>query len=949
MRDVLAKLAEATHVGPSGLGSNEAVGLSNGSSQVAVEDLARLAALACGMPMAVASIRAGESKRDIKGYGLTDDQALRAVGLSERGWAQAETLCVVPDTLVDARMAQEPLVTGAPRVRSMVLLPFTSPGRALVGRVCLFDHVARVLTTDQTDALTRLGRLATHHLCVREARTGLEVRLALVESAHRDVTERAQYYLRVFQTTQGFIWWHRPDGTIAQVSDGACEALGCVREDLIGRNLRDLVPVEHQPAFERSLGLANDTGTFRGLLTLQAIDGRRIALAYQTSSFELPEGRRIMGHGVDISDRIRIEAFNRRLAKVLEATPDFVGFFDQTGQPTYLNRAAREMCGIGHSEDVAKVSLRDLQGGETGAHAFQTAMMHAAEHGPHTSQRIIRGRRGRETPVSQLLVAHRAQNGSVEFYAALARDISDRIRDEQVVLDGERRFRRVVESLQEVLFEADSSGLWSYLNPAWTDMTGFSVGESLARSMAEFLSADDEDGNQPEVEVLLRRETQISIQQARCRTRDGGFRWVEINARPVLDGDGHVVGTSGTLRDITEQRELSEALMKSGREALAASRLKSEFVANMSHEVRTPINGVIGLTSLLLESSLTAEQRDYAEGVKQSADALLAIVNDVLDLSKIEAGTLTIEPITFDLRRTIALALEPVAVKARHKGLTLTVECADDVPESIVSDPTRLRQLLINLSDNAVKFTHSGGVLVGVQRIARDGVERLRFAVTDCGIGIAADKLGTIFEKFTQADSSTTRKYGGTGLGLAICRQLAELMGGQIGLESEPGRGSTLWFVLPLLRAASPTVVEQVKTASIIRPGVRVLVAEDNAINQKVARKFLEEHGCVVEFADNGVEALARVGERAYDVVFMDCQMPQMDGYEATRQIRQLAHRTGLPIVAMTAHAMQGDREKCLEAGMSDYLSKPLQREALAAVLARWTTPQSASQEETAA
>ncbi len=645
-----------------------------------------------------------------------------------------------------------------------------------------------------------------------------------------------------------------------------------------------------------------------------------------------------MGHGADIRDRVRIGALNRRLAKVLEVSPDGVAFFDGQGRLTYLNRAARELYGIGRSQDVAQVPLEVMLGGDEAAATLRTAMAHAKTNGSHTGEISIRQADGTETPLSQLVVSHAASEGTVEFYAVIARDISERIRGERSIRASEQRFRRVVENLQEVLFETDLTGTWTYLNPAWTGVTGFTVEESLGRDAIDFVHSDDCEAYRRRFGPLLRRQKELSRFEIRCRTKGGAARWIEVHARRTEDGDGRPVGTSGTLRDITEQRELSDALVKAGQEALAASRLKSEFVANMSHEVRTPINGVIGLTTLLLDSSLTDDQQYLANGIRSSAEALLTIVNDILDISKIEAGKLSIEPVSFVLRNELQHALEPVAVKAHRKGLTLRLNCASGVPESIVSDPTRIRQVLINLADNAIKFTREGTVTVDV-RTGVTAADRpcLRFEVVDSGIGIPAGKLDAIFDKFTQADSSTTRKYGGSGLGLAICRQLVELMGGEIGVKSDPGTGSTFWFELPLMeavRGSAPAQAFGSRTAPI-STGFTVLVAEDNTINQKVARRFLEKLGCTVEIVESGDEALARVREREFDVVFMDCQMPRMDGYEATRRIRRLPERGNLPIVAMTANAMNGDREKCLEAGMSDYLSKPLQPEALAGVLDR--------------
>jgi two-component system sensor histidine kinase/response regulator len=378
--------------------------------------------------------------------------------------------------------------------------------------------------------------------------------------------------------------------------------------------------------------------------------------------------------------------------------------------------------------------------------------------------------------------------------------------------------------------------------------------------------------------------------------------------------------------------------------AAAGTKAKSEFLAAMSHEIRTPMNGIIGMIDALLDTELAADQRSYARTVQQSAEALLAILDDILDFSKIEAGKLKLESIDFNLRQTVASAVALLAGRAKSKGLKLLWSIDPEIPVSLRGDPNRLRQVLLNLMSNAIKFTEHGEVAVEFSSRSESGQGlELHGVVRDSGIGLSEKSRQKLFQPFTQGDTSTTRRFGGTGLGLAICRKLVELMGGTIGVTSTQGKGSTFWFDVRLEKSAAfgrvigPDLVAAPTPDNFGGgPLLRVLLAEDNLVNQRVATLQFRKLGCEIEVVGNGRDALAAWQHRPHDIIFMDCQMPGMDGLEATRKIRALEKERSLKpilIVAMTASALRDDRQECLQAGMDDYLSKPVKTEEIKKLL----------------
>ncbi len=657
--------------------------------------------------------------------------------------------------------------------------------------------------------------------------------------------------------------------------------------------------------------------------------------------------------GAQTVERAQLEQSLSVLRAVVDGTEHAIIATDTTGLITLFNCGAERLLGwtaaemvglqtpeVFHdvNEVVAHAKGLSRRFGERVEPGFDAFVTIARREQSETREWTYIRKDGHRLTVSLTVTALRNPIGTLVGFLGVAIDVTAQRQAEAARREHLDRLEKISRHLPGVVYQyqvfPDGRSAFPWSSEAMRSIYGHEP-EALRHDASQVYSRihpDDLDRVQQSIATSAQQLTPWT-DEYRVRVGDS-LRWVHGNATPERGPDGSVLW-HGYISDITERKTFEEALVVAREQAIEASRVKSEFLANMSHEIRTPLNGILGLTELLLDSGLEPQERHLLGAIRTSGETLLTLINDILDLSKVESGKLQLETVPFAPSELVERVMQVVGVRAKEKGLSLTVELERSVPPRVLGDPTRVQQVVTNLVSNAVKFTEKGSVRIVVRRAESKG---LTVDVHDTGIGIAADKLDALFEAFSQVDGSITRRYGGTGLGLTISKRLAEQMGGRLSVVSREGVGSTFTVTLPLppAEAGSPRALE-VESPRPAR-ALKVLVAEDNAINALVVRSLLERDGHEVTIVASGLEAVQASAQPGWDLVLMDMQMPVLDGLEATRRIRERERASGtrVPIYALTANAMKGDLERCTDAGMDDYLTKPVNlavlRQRLAAV-----------------
>ena len=530
-------------------------------------------------------------------------------------------------------------------------------------------------------------------------------------------------------------------------------------------------------------------------------------------------------------------------------------------------------------------------------------------------------------------------DGRIEEVSGISHDITEKKLTELAIQESEEKFRNIFESFQDIYYRTDVHGKITMVSPSSQELSGFTPEEAIGKHITEFYV-------NPKKQSMLIRELlktgTVRNYENNLILKDGSIMQSISNIRLIYGKEGKPVAVDGVVRDITYLKKASEELLNAKEIAEKSLKVKETFLANMSHEIRTPMNGIIGMIDLLNETALDNEQRKYVHTIKKSSETLLTILNDILDLSKIEAGKMELRISPASIENIIEKLYSLFYQQASAKNITLMYSIAPEIPQNLMVDEIRLLQILSNLTSNSIKFTDRGSVKINLTlQERREDKLKIKAEIIDTGIGISDDNLKKLFESFSQVDTSSTKTYAGTGLGLSISKELCRIMNGEIGVETELGTGSTFWFTFETEEAdevlhtiKTPTKIGFTNTFTGYRP--KILLVDDNSINLLVASEILKKSGCEVETVDNGMEAIERIQSVKYDLIFMDIQMPRMDGITATREIKKLKIQGLPPIIAMTAYSMKEDKEKFLIGGMDDYLAKPIKSENLINKVKEW-------------
>ena len=871
------------------------------------------------------------------------------------GWVaqQGESL-IVGDIRTDARHSKEVDLQTGLEIRSCLCVPIKAKGE-LIGVIQVVD--------------TEIERFESGHLMLLEplaASAGIAIENArLYEKSRKEIDERKQAeetlrlsearYRDIFENVSDYVYVHDLEGNFTEANLVWKKELGLTEGDLAHLNVRDLIPQRFKHQFDDYLDRVKAKGKDEGLMGLMTKDGDERILEYKNSLIYGSTGPTgIRGSARDITEQLQAQSALRQSEEkyrtILENIED--GYFevDLTGSLTFFNDALCRITGFPEDE-LMGINNREYMDEETAGKVYNTyiRIFETGEPVKGLEYKILKD--GNEKHVETSVSLMKDREGQPMGFRGILRDVSERKQAEEKIRqysenleemveqrtselkESEEKYRTILENIEDGYYEVDIVGNMTFFNDAACRMTGYSEDELMGMNHREY--TDKENASKLFREYNKVYKTGIPTKRLDWEVikKDGTTGFLECSISFMTDSEDQPMGFRGIIRDVTERKELDREIMEKRRQAEEATKAKSEFLANMSHEIRTPLNGIVGMAELALDTQLNDNQKNIFHTINTEASSLQDVINEILDFSKIEAGKFDLEEIPFDLRVTIEDMAASFAYRAEQKGLDFISFLAPDVPSRLIGDPVRLRQIMVNLIGNALKFTRAGALYVKGELVEKIGDRvKIRFSVKDTGIGIPDDRHATIFESFTQADGSTTRNYGGTGLGTTISKQLAEMMGGEIGLESEVGKGSTFWFTAHF---GEQEEKKQIPAAiDLDLNNLKVLIVDDNQTNRFVLMEYLKSWGCLPMEAVDGKEALivfrdAVSSESPFDLILTDFQMPEMSGFDLAKEIKTMETLKEVPIIVLTSSGRKGDSRSCKEIGVNGYLTKPIRQNEL--------------------
>lgn len=940
------------------------------SDEKDLDDIVRLVATICDTPIALISL-VDERRQWFKAkIGVDIQETPREHSFCAQAILQND-LMIVPDALADERFASSPLVAGPMGIRFYAGMPLITTDGYTLGSLCVKDYKPRHLNDFQCDALRTLARNVIKQIELkymarqmderahtleesnmklailnRESRGNLEH----IKSLQDQLEVRERQYREMVENATDLIYELNIDGYFSFVNPVMERVSGYTREELFAMRYWELVHPDHYDCivnFYKEQRKSGKRNTYLEFIMLTKSGegvwiGQNVNMQF-TDDYKVTKVR-VISRDITTLKNIelkRMESENR-FRTLAENAP--VGIFqtDVTGACTYVNKRVSEITGMPEEEMLREGWIKAIYPGDLQRVTTMLQEAIAESRGFKIEFRFLNETHGIRWVISEG-VPVLDDYGVLSGYIGTTHDITERKQMFQKLRDSEELYRLLSSNTRDMvaLYKINESATRTFISPSVKDILGYTSEELVGVSPYENIHPEDEMQVKEILQSVVFSGNSATLEY-RMRRKDGSYVWLESHAHPFYDDNGNMTGFQSSSRDISKRKEFEASLKEAKEKAEEATRAKSLFLSMMSHEIRTPMNAIVGLTNLLLQNDPREDQYERLNLLKFSGHNLLTIINDILDFSKIEAGKLVLESININLKKLLSDTVQMLEQRAQEKNISLYMKYDSKLPEFLKGDTVRISQIVTNLLSNAIKFTERGYVELSVKSLGEEkGKYKVRFAVKDTGIGIEADKLETIFEHFTQADNDITRRFGGTGLGLTITKGLLHLMGSKIDLESVPGYGSTFSFVLTMDKGKDEQVVE----ASAL-PGkfvndetISVLLVEDNRINQIVALNFLQQWGVSVDIANDGFEALAMVTRKSYNMIFMDLQMPGMDGYEASRKIRAMddPYLKDVPIIALTAAAMTGMRDKVIQNGMNDFISKPFDPEELRLKVAKFT------------